>query len=80
MKNNFNMSFEDYLRLSSEQQNVCAICRGIQENKRMSRLCIDHVHNDGGKVRGLICDDCNVGLGRFKDNPIALINAALYVS
>ena len=80
MRNNFNLDFEGYAKLLSEQQGVCAICKGPQRNKRMSTFCVDHVHDDEGRVRDLICDDCNIGLGSFKDNPIALMNAALYVS
>lgn len=40
--------------------------------------CVDHNHFTQ-KIRGLLCKDCNIGLGMFKDNPILLHNGALYL-
>lgn len=79
LKNKFNISSKEFTQLSLEQADVCAICRQPQAGKWSNKLYIDHCHQTN-KIRGLLCDDCNVGLGRFKDNPIALINAALYIS
>ena len=39
---------------------------------------VDHCHV-GGEVRGLLCSNCNVGLGMFADNPEALEAAARYI-
>ena len=43
-----------------------------------SELCVDYDHKKGNKdpnaVRGLLCNDCNIGLGHFKDNTQWLIN------
>lgn len=47
------------------QQKTCMICAKISDNKR--NLCIDHSH-ETGKIRGILCHACNVGLGNFKDN------------
>lgn len=52
--------------------NYCAIC-GITE-----RLHIDHCHNSGD-VRGLLCSNCNLGIGNLKDNIKILKNAILYL-
>jgi hypothetical protein len=49
----------------------CGICRGTAE-------VIDHNH-ETGEVRGGLCVDCNLGLGRFKDNAELLIEAANYL-
>ena len=46
--------------------------------KNHSVWTLDHKH-DTGEFRGFICNDCNVGLGRFFGDPIALRNAANYI-
>lgn len=51
---------------------VCQIC-GCKEN-----LVIDHSHRTM-KIRGMLCQNCNKGLGFFKDNPILLERASDYV-
>ena len=47
----------------SNQSGHCAIC--INKDKR--KLAVDHCHKTG-KIRGLLCSNCNQGLGMFKDN------------
>ena len=51
---------------------VCVIC-GTTD-----RLCVDHSHQSG-RVRGLLCQPCNKGLGFFRDNPALLARASEYV-
>ena len=59
------------------QDGRCAICeRDVCEIPR--GLYIDHDHKTG-KVRGLLCDRCNMSLGGFKDNVIILQNAINYL-
>jgi len=55
---------------------VCDIC-GSQP-KESKRHSIDHCHITG-VIRGLLCDDCNIGLGKFKDNPTLLEKAKEYL-
>jgi hypothetical protein len=45
---------------------------------RKLRLNVDHCHVTG-KVRGILCNSCNNGLGRFRDNPDLLLKAADYL-
>ncbi len=47
-------------------------------NAEPFRLVVDHCH-DSRKVRGLLCTDCNIGLGLFKDSPERLMAAARYL-
>lgn len=72
----FGLTLEDYTGMYSEQEGKCKIC-GIDENNLLpkSKLGIDHCHTTG-KVRGLLCTNCNTGLGQFKDN-IELLDLAI---
>ena len=51
------------------QKYLCAICG------RKKKLMVDHCHVNK-QFRGLLCHNCNCGLGQFKDNP-ALLEAAI---
>jgi hypothetical protein len=53
----------------------CEIC-GKQEDRR--RLSIDHCHKTG-EVRGMLCDSCNTGLGKFRDDRTILNKARNYL-
>lgn len=64
------------------QEGVCKICSGPQSHGG-SRLDVDHDHNCcpigkscGRCVRGLLCRNCNTGLGLFQDNT-ELLRAAI---
>ena len=58
------MTREDYLLLAEKQNNKCAACGGPPN--RMS-FCVDHDH-ETGRIRGLLCTNCNLALGNVKDN------------
>lgn len=63
----YNISLEDYERMSLEQNHKCAICGNPEMNNKNKVLCVDHDHTTG-KIRSLLCGSCNTGLGSFKDN------------
>ena len=67
----------DYDNLYREQQGKCAICGTHQVDLKHS-LHVDHDHEDG-QIRGLLCINCNLALGNFKDNINNLINAIVYL-
>ena len=75
------MTQDQYEAKHAEQHGTCAICRlphGRSLSGRSKDLAIDHDHVTG-QLRGLLCDDCNIGLGLFHDDPQRLMNAALYI-
>ena len=63
------------------QGGVCAVCQGAETALRHGKVrefCVNHDHSDN-KVRGILCSDCNRGLGLFADNPSRLRAAADYL-
>lgn len=70
-KNKYGLSQLEYQEMV-ESTPHCPIC-GSEEP-----LVIDHDHATS-EVRGLICDSCNLGLGKFKDNIQSLKNAISYL-
>lgn len=68
----YGITSERYAQMKAEQSDACAICL------RERALVIDHSHATG-VVRGLLCRECNAGLGLFRDNPDALERASAYL-
>lgn len=71
----FGITTEDYNRMLKEQNNQCMICKRSDNHKRNRHFHVDHCHSTG-KVRGLLCQKCNMGLGMFDDN-LELIKTAV---
>jgi hypothetical protein len=72
---------EQYGTQLAAQNGTCGICfqpHGRALCGRSKDLAVDHDHETGA-LRGLLCDDCNIGLGLFHDDPQRLMNAALYI-
>jgi hypothetical protein len=76
LKRVYGLSEEDYLTLRGLQGSRCAIC-GTHEDIRP--LVVDHCH-DTGKVRGLLCHQCNVGLGYLQESADCLVSALRYLA
>lgn len=70
----YNITIGEFEELLKIQNNKCAICN-IHENDLKEGLCVDHCH-ESGKVRGLLCHNCNHALGKLKDD-INLFNSAI---
>ena len=76
MKGKYGMTLDDYDRILKSQNNRCAICNNKSVgNKRQKNLSVDHCHTTG-KVRGLLCQWCNSGIGYMKDD-IELLEKAI---
>jgi len=76
----YGLTLDKHKQLLCKQKGRCAICgsnsRGMQHSN--NRLCIDH-DKDTGKVRGLLCGGCNVGLGHFQHSIEFLRRAIEYL-
>ena len=77
LRRSFGITLADYNAMLSEQDRACAICGGTSWNERLP--CVDHDHKSG-KVRGLLCNACNLAIGYFNDNPDTLSRAVEYLS
>lgn len=75
LRRQYAITEETYQRIFEKQDGRCAICRCQQHYQR---LAVDHDHKTG-MVRGLLCTNCNRGLGRFFDSDVRLRNAAAYI-
>ena len=74
----YGLTLDDYSAMLVEQSGVCAICGKEEAVSSKGVLSVDHDHKSG-KVRGLLCDTCNRGLGHFFDNTELLTKAVLYL-
>lgn len=74
LKGKYNMfSIDEYDTMLRNQDCKCAIC-----NKYMDRPCVDHNHTTG-KVRKLLCVQCNAMIGNSYENIATLKNAIKYL-
>ena len=77
----YGISLNQYREMFKQQSGVCAICKNPETRKlnsgKIKSLSVDHCH-ETGKVRGLLCTDCNSGIGYFKESPWRLKCAAGY--
>jgi len=73
----YGITIEQYEYWSQAFDGVCHICENPCPSGRM--LAVDHEH-DSKLVRGLLCINCNKGIGNFKDNPELLVKAIEYLN
>jgi hypothetical protein len=77
LKKSFGISLQNYKDKLKEQNNVCAIC--FKPELAARDLAVDHCHTTG-KIRGLLCTNCNKLLGHAKDNVEILQSAINYLN
>jgi hypothetical protein len=73
-----NISDKEYKEILEAQNNQCAICCK-DANEFKTALNVDHDYTND-KVRGLLCTNCNMGLGQFKDSLSNLHRAMMYLA
>lgn len=69
----YGLTFEAFEAMLAAQRGLCLICRTL-----MNPPVVDHCHRSG-KVRGLLCRNCNSALGLFREKAASLIRAARYL-
>lgn len=76
----YKITTEDYNKILLAQGGRCKICNTDKAGGQWKNntFFIDHDHNTG-KVRGLLCCHCNIGLGKFKDDLKLLESASSYL-
>jgi hypothetical protein len=76
----YGISLEQFRQMLDVQGGKCAICKvGHPGGDAGRRWNVDHCHSTG-KVRGLLCANCNHGLGKFQDDPEILRQAIAYLT
>jgi len=68
----YGLSVPEFRKMLDEA-NGCEACGSTE-----AYLVVDHCHA-GGQVRGLLCPQCNVGIGMFADSPERLLAAVDYL-
>jgi recombination endonuclease VII len=73
----FGLTAEAHAEMLASQNGSCAICLALDAPGQ--RLHVDHCHKTG-RIRGLLCARCNLGIGRFEDDKTILESAVRYLS
>lgn len=84
LKERYGITPEQYVELLVCQNGRCAICGNEETAKhnrshKIQKLAVDHCHITG-KVRGLLCQDCNRGISKFHDDTVRLEKAISYLT
>lgn len=74
----YGISEDEFTALLEAQGGTCAICGSDEWPGKDNAPHVDHDHKTG-VVRGILCSNCNHGLGKFKDDPKRLRAAAEYL-
>lgn len=81
LRKNFDIGVAEYDQMLVNQDGACAICfkpETAEKHGRVLALSVDHNH-ETGRIRGLLCGQCNTGIGKFGDDIDLLMNAISYL-
>lgn len=76
IKKKYGLTKEEYYKLLNDQMNMCAICEIFLNNE--VKVDVDHDHKTG-KVRGILCTNCNSMLAHAKDDINTLMSGIKYL-
>jgi hypothetical protein len=80
ISNKYGVTIQDYNEMFESQNGCCAICDSHEIGRKGAKYFnIDHCHNSG-KVRGLLCHNCNIILGKIDDSKDWLNRAIEYLT
>lgn len=78
LKSKYGITEEDYNNLLKQQEGKCAICSTNTPTGKWKVFAVDHCHQTG-VIRGLLCNECNRGMGLLRDSPDLLRKAVDYL-
>lgn len=84
LRREYNISFEEFQIILKNQNSMCSICLikiekpYIAKKLNIESVYVDHCHKTN-KIRGLLCQHCNTGIGFFRDNIEIMKNAINYL-
>jgi len=77
LRRTYGITLEEYNSLIERQGGGCGICGSTQDMRKL-RFAVDHCH-ETGKVRGVLCQQCNRALGVLGDGIAGLMKAIEYL-
>ena len=78
IKSTYGLSKDQYLEMLAKQNFVCKICNVHNDDAAHGTLCVDHCHSTG-KIRGLLCHNCNSAIGLLKESEELLLRSIDYL-
>ena len=76
MMRHYGLTLEEYERMVAANKGKCEVC--CRPDAKGRRLSVDHNHKTG-KIRGVLCRNCNSALGMLADDPECFLRAAAYL-
>ncbi len=78
MRRVYGINSDEYEKMLAAQDGKCAICGTTDPRGPTGYFVIDHNHRTG-RIRGLLCNKCNTGLGMFNESIEAFNSAITYI-
>jgi len=78
LKHSYGITPEEYNERLEDQKGLCKICGTDKPTGKWKVFAVDHCHYTG-RVRGLLCNECNRGIGLLRDSAELLRKAADYL-